>query len=111
MNNLINPYDLGGFQLVENSYKININEIINKVKSELKLRLLQTQIEALGVKIELSTSKTRFNGERFWFLCPNCNLRAGTIYKSPTSAIIGCRLCLGLKYKAQRFKGMIESNT
>jgi len=110
MNNLINPYDLGEMQLVESSQKININDLLNKAKAELKLSLLRTQIEMLGIKIELTTSKTRFNGERFWFLCPNCKHRAGTIYKHPTSEIIGCRLCLGLKYKAQRYNGMIESN-
>lgn len=108
MNNLINPYDLGDFQLVDNAMKINIDELVDRVKKELKIRLLQAKIEALGIEVSLTTSKTRFNGDRFWFLCPMCQIKVGTLYKHPLQNILGCRNCLELKYKKQRFKGMIE---
>ena len=109
MNNLINPYDLGDFQLTENAMRINIDELVDRVKKELKIRLLQAQIEALGIEVQLTTSKTRFNGDRFWFLCPICQIKVGTLYKHPLQNLLGCRNCLELKYKKQRFKGMIES--
>jgi len=95
---------------VENSYKVSINELLDRIKKELKQTLLQAQIEALGIKVDLTTTKTRFNGERLWFICPNCRRRVGTIYKSSTSETMGCRSCLGLKYKAQRYRGMMEQS-
>lgn len=109
MNNVINPYDLGDFQLADNTMRINIDELVDRVKKELKIRLLQAKIEALGIEVNLTTSKTRFNGDRFWFLCPICQIKVGTLYKHPFQSILGCRNCLELKYKNQRFKGMIES--
>lgn len=109
MDNLINPYDLGE-NIVEHAQKININDLVKQIQKELKIRLLQAQIEALGIEVNLTTSKTRFNGERFWLLCPVCNKRVGTLYKHPLKDLAGCRRCLNMKYKNQRFKGMIESN-
>lgn len=110
MNNLINPYDLGDFQLADNAMRINIDELVGRVKKELKIRLLQAKIEALGIEVSLITSKTRFNGERFWFLCPLCQIKVGTLYKHPLKNILGCRSCMELKYRKQRFKGMIEND-
>lgn len=109
MNNLINPYDLGGFQLVDNAMSINIDALVDRVKKELKIRLLQARIEALGIEVSLTTSKTRFNGDRFWFLCPICQIKVGTLYKHPLQNILGCRHCLELKYRNQRLKGMVEA--
>ena len=106
------PYDLGeNSPVTEYSYKVNVDDLLTKAKKELKLRLLQSQIDALGVNIGLTTSKTRFNGERIWFVCPSCGKRVGTIYKYPVNQILGCRVCLNLKYKAQRFRGMLENTT
>lgn len=108
---MLNPYDLGeNFLVVENFEKIKVDELVSKAQKELKFRLLQAQIEVLGVDVSLTTTKTKFNGERFWFACPNCKKRVGTLYKHPFEDIIGCRICLNLKYKKQRFKGMIEAS-
>lgn len=107
---MLTPYDLGDFLVAENCFKIKVDDLVNKAQKELKIRLLQSQIQALGVDIVLTTSKTKFNGERIWFLCPNCEKRVGILYKHPSEQVIGCRTCLGLKYKAQRFKGMVEVN-
>ena len=107
---MIKPYDLGNFyNLVEQSQKIRIDELVAKAKKELKVKLVQSKIEALGIEIKLTTSKTRFNGERLWFACPMCNRRVGTLYKHPLQERIGCRNCLSLTYRKQRFKGMIEA--
>jgi hypothetical protein len=106
---MINPYDLGDFQVAENSFKVNVDELLKKARKELKLRLLQSQIDTLGVHIGLTTSKTRFNGERIWFVCPNCGRRVGTVYKHPVKYMMGCRVCLDLKYAKQYYKGMVET--
>lgn len=109
MNNLINPYDLGiNNPVSENCQKIQIDEIIRQASRNIKGQILQLQIEAVGFKLNLLTSKTRFNGTRYWFSCPICSRRVGIIYKHPMNNQIGCRECLGIKYKKQRYKGMIE---
>ncbi len=108
MQNLITPYDLGINNIIEHTQSININRIIKQAKKDLKLRLVQAHIEAVGIKVALTTSKTRFNGERLWFMCPLCSKRVGTLYQHTSRELVGCRRCLNLKYKKQRFKGMIE---
>lgn len=105
---MINPYDLGKNNLIEYSQKIQIDDIVRRVNKQLKQQILQSQIEVMGLNVNLSFSRTRFNGQRFWFVCPICSRRVGTIYKHPMSNQIGCRTCLNMKYKKQRFKGMIE---
>lgn len=106
---MIKPYDLGQFQLADHAQKINIDQLVNQAKKDLKISLVQSQIRALGIEIHLTTSKTRFNGKRLWFLCPTCNRRIGTLYKHPLQEKIGCRICLQLYYRKQRFNRMMET--
>jgi len=108
MNNLIKPYDLGVFQITDYSQKIRIDDLVNQAQKGLKLRLVEARMETLGINIALTTSKTRFNGKRLWFVCPICKRRSGIIYQHSLSKMIGCRSCLDLKYRKQRFKGMLE---
>jgi hypothetical protein len=48
----------------------------------------------------LATSSCIFGGRRFWFHCPSCHRRTGSIF------LVGppfkCRVCLGLSYRSQR---------
>lgn len=106
---MIKPNDLGKNNLVENCQKVNIDELIRRANKEIKHQILQSQIGVMGFNITLSTTNTRFHGKRYWFVCPICNSRVGVIYKHPMSNQVGCRNCLNIKYKKQRFKGMIES--
>jgi hypothetical protein len=50
--------------------------------------------------VRMTTDWCNFGGERFWFQCPTCNRRTGSIF------IIGppfqCRVCLRLTYRSQR---------
>ena len=101
---MLTPYDLGSYLVVENCDRLKVDELVAKSLKELKKRLVQAQIEALGVNINLITSRTRFNGQRIWFQCPHCKKRIGTLYKHPIGGVLGCRVCLNLKYKRQRFK-------
>lgn len=105
---MINPNDLGKYLVAENYQKININDLVRKANKEIKHRILESRIEVLDLRLKLSTSPTRFSGERYWFLCPGCDRRVGTIYRHPISSQFGCRICLRVPYKKQRFKGMIE---
>jgi hypothetical protein len=102
----IKPNDLGNNQMVEWSQKININLLVREFKNEIKQRLIQSKLEILGINIDLATSKTRFGGGRLWFVCPICKTRIGTIFQS--NHLIGCRKCLNIRYKAQRFNKMTE---
>jgi len=108
MNNLISPYDLGASQIVEDTQRVSINVLVKKAIKDLKKRIVEAQIETLGMNIKLTSSRTRFNGERLWFVCPVCTRKTGMLYKS--SGGIGCRKCLRLVYKKQRYKGMVENN-
>lgn len=108
MNNLLSPYDLGKNENIENCQKISVNELVRTVSKDLKKRIVEAQIEALGVPVRLTTSRSRFNGERLWFACPICTKRVGTLYYNSSRNITGCRKCLHLLYAKQRFKGMIE---
>lgn len=104
------PNDFGKKYLVESCQKIKIKDFISKFKIRLKESLLEAELETVGIKIELTTTKTFYNGIRFWFKCPLCQLRVGVLFKHPLSNEIGCRNCLNLDYKKHRYAGMIENN-
>lgn len=107
MNSLA-AYDSGNTVLVEQCKKISINQVLDIIKHQLKLQLVDAQLQSQGLNIELTTSKTSFNGERIWFKCPKCCERKGVLYQHPVSNDIGCKDCLNLEYKSRRYKGMIE---
>jgi hypothetical protein len=107
---MIKPNDLGKFLIAEQCQKINIDDIVRQVNKEAKQQILQSNIEVMGLKLNLLTSNTRFDGKRYWFSCPICNNRVGVIYRDPVSLQIGCRKCLKIQYRKQRFKGMIEGS-
>jgi len=104
------PYDLGSLLVLENCSRIKIGELYKATKKDLKMTLLQAHIEVLGLKVAVTTSKTQFNGVRLWFTCPICQRRVGVLYKQPLIEAICCRSCSSLKYRKQRFKGMVESS-
>lgn len=104
---MIKPYDSGKNNLVEHCQRINVDELVRQVNMNLKQQILQTQVEVMGFKLEIVTSRTN----RYFFLCPICGKRFRTIYKHPVSLQVGCRKCLGIKYRSQRFKGMLEGKT
>lgn len=106
MDNSIKAYDLGYSNLVEACQRISVNELVCRATKDLKKHLVEAQIEALGIHITLTTSRTRFNGERLWFICPGCKRKVGTVFEK--KGTIGCRKCLKLIYKNQRYKEMVE---
>lgn len=108
---VIPPYDLGTNQVLEDYRKIDINDLVRDTQKRLKISLLEADIQVLGVDIALTTSQTNYAGKRFWFVCPNCNKRVGVLYKHVLAKLVGCQSCLGLLYRQQRYRGMIEAGT
>ena len=104
----LSPNDFGKKFLVEDCQKIKITDFLKQYKLKLKELILNSEIELLNIKTELTTSQTSFNGVRFWFQCPLCKSRVGVLYKHPITNNAGCRTCLNLDYRKRRYKGMLE---
>lgn len=94
--------------VAEYCQKVNINDFLKVARDRLKEDLVQMLLKGEGYTIGLTTAKTGFRGERIWFVCPRCTHRVGVLYRNPSSDVMACRKCLGLVYKKQRYKGMIE---
>jgi hypothetical protein len=104
----MHPNDLGEHFLVEDCQKVAVSDLLKDYKAKLKETILRTKFEMLNENVLITTSKTGSGGLRFWFMCPRCKRRSGVLLKHPLQDTLGCRVCLGLKYKKQRYKGMLE---
>ena len=102
--------NLGKTFLVDECQKITMSEYIARAKAQMKEVLLTSELSVFDTPIGFTTSQTGFGGTRHWFICPICNERKGVLFMHPVSQQIGCRSCLGIQYRAQRYKGMIEEN-
>jgi hypothetical protein len=102
------PNDLGKTLLVEECQKIEINTFLKMAKLKLKEALINSALSTQGIVVELTTSKTGLGGTRYWFKCPCCHRRSGTLFLPTVGQNLGCRACLGLEYRKRRFRGMIE---
>jgi hypothetical protein len=100
------PNDLGRNMVLENLRKLKIDDYIREIRGRLKRSLIEAELVVDGVKAELVTSNTRFGGKRLWFKCPGCGRRVGVLYEGLRR--MGCRKCLGVKYRGERYKGMVE---
>jgi hypothetical protein len=62
------------------------------------------QKEASDYRVGLTTTRPRFGGRRWWFVCPlvvngrPCNRRVGKLYLPPGARYFGCRHCHRLTY-------------
>src|SRR5262245_48017606 len=60
--------------------------------------------ESLDYPVELTTTRPRFGGLRWWFICPlvvsgrECGRRVGKLYLPPGGRYFGCRHCYNLTY-------------
>src|SRR5258708_774898 len=104
----LHPYHSGKQILVEDCQRVSISAYLRKAREKLKKELVTAEIEMGNLNIELTPSKTAFNGVRYWFKCPLCDHRVGTLFVHPLTSAIGCRKCLGLEYRSRRYKGMVE---
>ncbi len=85
----INPYDLG--KNVNNLRAIKIDDLVRKAKNEFKYQFIKSDVDINGRQINLTMSKTRYGGNRFWFICPLCNKKRGIIY---SGNLLRCRICV-----------------
>jgi hypothetical protein len=51
--------------------------------------------------IELRAETIANGGHRWWFACPSCDGRRGTLYLPPGEKYFACRRCHGLVYDSQ----------
>ena len=105
----LTPNNLGKNFLVEECQKIKIEDFLKQCRNQFKELIINSELEALGWNLELTTSKTHYNGIRLWFKCPLCDQRIGVLFKHPLTNTIGCRQCLNLEYRKRRYKGMVEN--
>jgi hypothetical protein len=60
--------------------------------------------ESLDYPVELTSTRPRYGGLRWWFVCPlvvrgcTCERRVGKLYLPPGGRYFGCRLCCRLTY-------------
>jgi hypothetical protein len=101
--------DFGRKFLVENCQTIKLADFLKKYRKTLKELVIGSELDAMGIKIEIVTSKTGYGGTRCWFKCPLCGARIGVLLRHPITTALGCRKCLNLDYKKRRYKGMIEA--
>jgi hypothetical protein len=107
----INPNDSGNVKtLVEECQRISMSAYMKRAIPKLKSALLTAEIEIDNKVIELTPSRTAFGGVRYWFKCPICTCRVGTLFVHPISHDVGCRKCLGLEYRSRKYKGMVEDS-
>jgi hypothetical protein len=104
------PNDLGKTFLVDECQKITMHEYISRVRAQLKETILSAELSVFDTPIDFTTSHTGFGGIRHWLVCPQCTQRKGVLFMHPINQEIGCRVCLGLEYRAQRYKGMVEGS-
>lgn len=101
----LNPNDLDKISTLEACQKIDIDHLVRDINKSLKKNFIESEIETLSTKIKLTTTKTRFKGEKYWFVCPSCQKRRGVLYKQNNN-IVGCRNCLGLLYSRQKYRAL-----
>ena len=102
--------DFGRKFVVEECQKVELPDFLKRYRRALKELTITSEMEAMDIKIEMTTSKTGYGGTRYWFKCPLCGARIGVLFKHPLTNALGCRKCLNLDYKKRRYKGMVEAS-
>ena len=97
--------------LLEQCQKIGVNEVVQQAIQQKRQELVQAGIMVGDYSVKITTSNTQFGGQRAWFVCPTCERRCGVLLQHPLSRTVGCRECLALGYRKQRYKGMIENTS
>jgi len=60
----------------------------------------QSIIHGYLLKLSFTTTVPHFGGVRYWFVCPYCDRRVGTLYSPRFERYFKCRHCHNLTYKS-----------
>lgn len=60
----------------------------------------QSIIHGCLLKLSFTTTVPHLGGLRYWFICPYCNRRVGTLYRPRFAVYFKCRHCYNLTYKS-----------
>lgn len=98
-NNILNP---GRYTL---SWKVNetpVGAVRLTVNPDTLTLVVSYRWTSCHVSITVTLTRTpcHLGGERWWFLCPDCNRRVGFLYIDGSR--VACRHCLDLRYTSQR---------
>jgi hypothetical protein len=104
---------IGGWRWVyhsgkENSISYDV-DTLDPARPVVRLSYSLTRAEmkerdSLDYRVQLTTTRPRFGGLRWWFICPlivggrACNRRVGKLYLPPGGRYFGCRHCYNLTY-------------
>lgn len=91
-----------GKKYLEQCPKITIKQFYREIEESLREELLHIKLEG----IEIVKTKANYGWYRKWFACPECRKKVFTLYTVTNKFV--CRTCSWLKYKKQKFKGMLE---
>lgn len=100
--------DYGICNLVDSCPRLDISKLLPVSYREWQKKIVHSgQIEISGKTVKLATTQLPGGGLRLWFICPACNRRCAILHNNGS---IGCRTCLGLRYRSSRYKNMIEND-
>jgi hypothetical protein len=102
------PNDFGKNITVEDCRRFPIRGLVESFKEKTKEAILNAKVMVNRQCVRLDATPLHFGGFRFWFLCPRCSHRIAVLLANPLTEEVGCRACLGVEYRAKRFKGMVE---
>jgi len=60
----------------------------------------QSIIHGYLLKLSFTTTVPHLGGVRYWFVCPYCDRRVGTLYRPRFAGYFKCRYCYNLTYKS-----------
>jgi hypothetical protein len=110
MSKSLAPVNFGDSILTDQCAALTIQNISMEAVENTRQTLLRHGITVNGQTVSLTSSPGQFGGQRLWLSCPACQRRCGKLYQHPQSHNIACRVCLGIKYRKSRYKGMIEAD-
>ncbi|WP_349550811.1 hypothetical protein [Leuconostoc pseudomesenteroides] len=76
--------------------QLNIKDVVSNIHSVKDCILFNDH------KVKLTTTSPNYGGVRYWFVCPVCQKRKGTLYH--LNSVVACRNCAQLYYPLQENK-------
>ncbi|MGX4594282.1 hypothetical protein JNUCC76_10170 [Leuconostoc sp. JNUCC 76] len=73
--------------------QLNIKNIVSNIHS------VTDYVRFNGHKVKLTTTSPNYDGMRYWFVCPVCGKRKGTLYD--VNSVMACRICAKSHYPLQ----------